>query len=237
MNIMLEIFYNLYLALIKESTLIGMLIYYFIGSIPFGVMEGHRLRGPDWNILDYGSGSMGAANVERLLGKKAGSKIKKRDILKGLLPTAISYLLVQYNLLDRWQLVAMALALGIGHCFSVFNMLVIRDGQWKIGKLMSGKGASTTYGILLVTNPLSGIAGYLARWAIVKWKKKSAPGTIVGIIVAFTCSIMLFLNSWLSLEFLTLLGLLTLLVLLMHISNIVRLVLGKENTLSHPNKS
>ena len=49
---------------------------YFIGSIPMGLVLGKLLKGVD--IRDYGSGKIGASNVLRSLGATTGTDSAQR---------------------------------------------------------------------------------------------------------------------------------------------------------------
>ena len=55
---------------------------YLIGSIPFGVV---MARVQNLNIREHGSGNIGATNVSRVLGKKAGLLTLLGDAIKGLI--------------------------------------------------------------------------------------------------------------------------------------------------------
>ncbi|MEY3825780.1 MAG: hypothetical protein RLZZ148_592, partial [Cyanobacteriota bacterium] len=57
------------------------LLAYLLGSIPTGYLVGKYLQGID--IREHGSGSTGATNVLRTLGKKAGISVLIIDMLKG----------------------------------------------------------------------------------------------------------------------------------------------------------
>lgn len=67
----------------------GIIISYFIGSIPTAFIFGRLLQGID--IRKFGSGNVGATNAIRVLGKRVGIAVLILDILKGV----ISILLVQ----------------------------------------------------------------------------------------------------------------------------------------------
>lgn len=62
---------------------IGLIISYLIGAIPFGLFFA-KAKGID--ILNLGSGNIGATNVGRVLGKKFGLAVFILDALKGALP-------------------------------------------------------------------------------------------------------------------------------------------------------
>ena len=60
------------------------LVGYFLGAIPFGVMIARRSAKVD--VTSYGSGKTGATNVLRVAGKKAAAAVVVFDVLKGFLP-------------------------------------------------------------------------------------------------------------------------------------------------------
>ncbi|MFI4881172.1 MAG: glycerol-3-phosphate 1-O-acyltransferase PlsY [Phycisphaerales bacterium JB064] len=64
---------------------------YLIGSIPFGFLIA-RAKGV--NILKEGSGNIGATNVRRVLGRGPGNLCFALDVLKGLVPTLASGLVL-----------------------------------------------------------------------------------------------------------------------------------------------
>ncbi|NJM45016.1 MAG: glycerol-3-phosphate 1-O-acyltransferase PlsY [Alkalinema sp. RU_4_3] len=73
--------------------LLTLLLAYMLGSIPFGYLAAKWLKGID--IRKEGSGSTGATNVLRTLGKKAGITVLLLDVLKGFGAITAMYLL--YN--------------------------------------------------------------------------------------------------------------------------------------------
>ena len=54
---------------------------YLIGSVPFGLIVGKAVGGLD--VRDFGSGNMGAANVLRTVGARAGALTFALDVAKG----------------------------------------------------------------------------------------------------------------------------------------------------------
>ena len=63
---------------------------YLLGSIPTGYLLGFYLKGID--IREYGSGSTGATNILRNVGKGAALAVLLIDLLKGMLATGLIYL-------------------------------------------------------------------------------------------------------------------------------------------------
>jgi len=66
---------------------LGLLLTYLIGAIPFGVLLGRR-----WgvDIRHSGSGNTGATNAARLLGWRLGVLVFMLDVSKGFLPTLLA---------------------------------------------------------------------------------------------------------------------------------------------------
>jgi glycerol-3-phosphate acyltransferase PlsY len=115
-----------------------LLIAYLIGSIPCGFLLTKIMGGGD--IRKTGSGNIGATNVMRALGKKAGYITFVLDSAKGII------LLPLLNSSDIPQNISIYYALGIaviiGHCFPVWL------------KFRGGKGVSTALGIVAYTHLL-----------------------------------------------------------------------------------
>ncbi len=65
--------------------LLGVLISYLAGSIPFAYLAG-KARGIDLRM--HGSGNLGASNAVRVLGPRIGALVYFGDTVKGLLPVA-----------------------------------------------------------------------------------------------------------------------------------------------------
>jgi len=130
---------------------------YVIGSIPTGYWLTKVLKGID--IRQYGSGSTGATNVWRCVGKGPGICVFFIDLLKGLLPVRVALafdLAPDFAALDVHHLlpVFVALAALIGHSKSVFL------------NFQGGKSAATGLGTLLALKPLVGTATF-ATWLCV----------------------------------------------------------------------
>ena len=62
-------------------TVSALILSYFLGAIPSGYLITKKIKGFD--IRNYGSGNPGAANVYRIVGKKAGWATFICDALKG----------------------------------------------------------------------------------------------------------------------------------------------------------
>ncbi len=120
---------------------------YLIGAVPFGFLVA-QARGVD--VRQHGSGSIGATNVSRVVGKGWGVFTFFLDVLKGFIPTFFFPLWAQGGS-DLG--VAFGLAAVLGHGFPVYL------------RLKGGKGVATGAGMLLATAPVAAGAGLLC-WII-----------------------------------------------------------------------
>ena len=108
---------------------------YICGSIPFGVL---LAKTQHIDIREHGSGNIGATNVARTMGKKAGLFTLAGDVLKGWLVVLIASLWFGKTIVVAFA----GLAVFLGHLFSVFL------------KLKGGKGVATGLGVLSFIMPL-----------------------------------------------------------------------------------
>lgn len=186
--------------------IIGMIIVaYLLGSIPSGLWIGKIFYHKD--IRQLGSGNIGTTNTFRTLGPKAGVVVLLMDILKGTLAASQPYLLgVNVNPL------LIGIFASLGHTVSIFD------------HFHGGKAVATSAGILLAYNPpLFGIACLIFIGTLLLTSMASV-ASIIGISAIFI--IALCEHDWiLSLVA----GILTLVVLNRHKSNIRRIMAGKES--------
>lgn len=145
--------------MIFNLTMVALLIFaaYLLGSIPTGYLVGRYLEGID--IREHGSGSTGATNVLRTVGKSAALAVLLIDALKGAIALAVvnlTYSLVPGQLpadWHAWLITASALSAIIGHSRSIWL------------NFTGGKSVATTLGVLLVMNPTVAL-GTIACFAI-----------------------------------------------------------------------
>src|SRR5438552_2287286 len=139
------------LAIIAFATLAA----YLIGAIPFGYLVA-RSRGVD--ILQQGSGNIGATNVGRVLGKRFGILVFAFDFAKGAAPALLARWLTTPEIAEvvgRDGLPVLAgLAAFLGHMFPVYL------------RFRGGKGVATGAGVVSVLVPIP-TAGALVAWLLV----------------------------------------------------------------------
>lgn len=136
-----------------------LIVAYLLGSFPTGYLAGKYLQGID--LREYGSGSTGATNVLRTLGKIPAIAVLLIDVLKGALATILVNLVYSVPASEilplewhSWLITGVALAAIVGHSKSIWL------------NFTGGKSVATTLGVLLVMNPLVA-SGTLVTFAIV----------------------------------------------------------------------
>jgi acyl phosphate:glycerol-3-phosphate acyltransferase len=152
---------------------IGAVVGYVLGMIPTGAIVARRFG---LDLRQVGSGSTGATNVLRTLGKKWAALVAIVDVLKGSVAVLIVGLILRSAPPEQIvlaQVVAAAFAV-LGHTYS--PLLGFRGGR---GILTGGGG-------VLVLAPLAFFAALVGGVvAIVIWRYVSL-GSIVGAVIAGT---------------------------------------------------
>jgi glycerol-3-phosphate acyltransferase PlsY len=178
---------------------------YLLGSIPTGVLVARR-RGVD--LRTVGSGNIGATNVARALGRRAGVLVLVLDALKGL---AAVLLALALRPSEPW-LAGAGLAAVVGHLFPVWL------------RLQGGKGVATSVGVLLGLLPAAGAAAALAYLLVYGKTRTSSLGSLTAATAGLFAAP--FVAS--SVPRLALAGVLFLTIVVTHRENIARLVRGEE---------
>ena len=194
-----------------------LVIGYLLGSIPTGYIAGRYLMGID--IREHGSGSTGATNVLRTIGKAPAIAVLLIDMLKGAIALELVNLLYAFDsaklVPDNWKywlIIATALTAIVGHSKSIWL------------NFTGGKSVATTLGMLLVMNPvvaLGSLATFLVFLAI--FRIVSLSSIIAAIAVNL---LMIILNQ--PIPYLIFGGLAGAYVIIRHKTNIQRLLAGTE---------
>lgn len=197
---------------------------YLIGSVPFGVLISRR-RGVD--LRRVGSGNIGATNVARAIGRKWGYACFFLDTGKGLVPTALSVLLVPLPA-EGAGVLAQSVWLGtgcgviLGHVFSLYL------------RFRGGKGVATALGVVIGIYPYFTWAGLaaLGLWcAVTLISRYVSLGSVVaalGFVPLFAAFNWPVGRYWPLLVFA---AAMVVLILFRHRSNIRRLLAGTESKL------
>ena len=183
---------------------------YLFGSFPSGYLAGRLAKGID--IRSLGSGSTGATNVLRHIGKRAAITVFLLDLFKGVL----SILLAKYFLLnDSWQ-VAIGLSTLIGHIWPIWL-------NWK-----GGKAVATGLGIFLGLSWQVGLATLGIFIIMITLFRIVSLASVSASLALPLIMFLSFSTSNFSLPFLIISLLAMTLVIWRHRENIVRLIKGKE---------
>ena len=92
-----------------------------------------------------GSGNIGATNVARTVGARAGLLTLAADILKGLGPTCVTRVVVA----DPSAATLVGIATVVGHVYPLF------------ARFRGGKGVATAFGAFLVLAPLGALVSFV----------------------------------------------------------------------------
>ena len=183
---------------------------YLFGSFPSGYLAGRITKGID--IRSLGSGSTGATNVLRHIGKRAAITVFLLDVFKGV----ISILLAK-NLLPNDSLqVAMGLSTLTGHIWPIWL-------NWK-----GGKAVATGLGIFLGISWQVGLATLGVFILMLTLFRIVSLSSITASIALPLIMFLSFDKSDVSLPFLVISLLAMILVIWRHRENIIRLIKGKE---------
>jgi glycerol-3-phosphate acyltransferase PlsY len=129
------------------------IVAYLIGSVPFALLLARRWGAAD--LRRIGSGNLGAANVLRASGVKAGVLVAVLDITKG----AVSVMLAQRFADHAAAPAAAGLAAIVGHIYPVWL------------RFRGGKGVATACGVFSVLTPFA-IPPALGIFVVAVWLTK-----------------------------------------------------------------
>lgn len=205
-------------------TLIGLAAYaivavvgYLSGSISSGYIVGKIYRNID--LRTVGSGSTGATNTFRTLGRGAGILVATVDILKGALAVIFAQLMFGEGTYGRPIAEALAAVFAVvGHCWPI-----TLQGR-------GGRGVATGFGALLfVATPAwaSAVAAFAIALALTRMVSVGSLASVVGALVGYLlfCAIGWLSFNWATLGFILIAGSI---VYIRHLPNIQRIVRGVE---------
>ncbi len=142
------------------------LLAYFIGGLPFGYWFVRLSSGRD--IRTMGSGNIGATNVHRTVGGKAGCIVLLLDIVKGFSAVWLAALLTRANPL---ALGLSAVAVMLGHCYPIFL------------RFKGGKAVACFVGAFAYAAPLALAFAVFAFLIVVALSKHISLGSIFAALV------------------------------------------------------
>ena len=193
-------------------TILILLISYFLGSIPTGFLFGKFLKNID--LRTVGSGSTGATNVLRNIGRWPAFFVFIIDVGKGIFAVKIAQYYSDQSLI---QVLAGMSAIS-GHIWPI----------WLKGK--GGKAVATGLGMFLALSWKVGLASFLVFLVVLS---KSKYVSLSSISAAIFLPIFMFLNvgkfihSYFIISFLV-----SILVIWKHRTNVKRLLKGEETKIN-----
>lgn len=194
-------------------TIIALIVAYLLGAIPFAYLLGMKFKGID--IRKHGSGNLGATNGIRVLGPKLGLTAGFFDIIKAIIPMALTQVAANVLLENGFpiNLLWVGFAAAVGHCYPVYM------------KFKGGKAVATSIGAYLVLFPLQAVVLFAASLGIVKLTKfVSVASSMFSVL--FVLEGLLFMRT---IEELTPRVAFMVLILWRHRANYQRILQGTEN--------
>lgn len=185
--------------------LISLIPFYLLGAFPTGHLVS-KLHGIE--ITKEGSGNVGATNVARVIGKRAGVFTLLGDVLKGALGVCIAGLVVG----EEWFPGAAAVAVVLGHCFSLPPYL------------KGGKGVATALGVIAVLYPSSSLVALLMFGASFGIWKIVSLSSIAATLVVPMWALVTNASDAVSISLMVVAAI----IVMRHEQNIKRLIEGRE---------
>ena len=187
-----------------------LLLGYLLGSLPSGYLAGRWYKGID--LRTYGSGSTGATNVLRNVGKGPALVVFLVDVAKGSAAVLLANAMTQNNPLNDWIQVLAGLAALAGHIWPVW-----------LG-FKGGKAVATGFGMFLGLAWPVGLACFGVFMAVFS---VSRIVSLASVIAALSLPLLMVAGSDSTANVVVALVAL-LLVLWRHRSNLQRLINGSE---------
>lgn len=184
---------------------------YLIGSIPTGYIVVKLFTGQD--IRKSGSGSTGATNVKRIMGKKWFFIVMFLDAFKGALPVILAKIFATTFIHSGLIPVLCAVAAILGHSKSIFL------------KFTGGKSVASGVGTIIALNWQVGLIIALV-WSVITYFSKYVS---IGSIIALAVSpiLMYLFHEPIAYVLYCILG--AVYIIYLHRENILRLINGTES--------
>ena len=201
---------------------------YFLGSIPFGLIIGKLKGGVD--IREYGSGKTGATNVMRTVGTKLGVLTLVLDVVKAAVAVGLAAIIVGRSagiftiggVTIYWQQVAQVVA----------GLAAVAGHNWPVfAKFKGGRGVTAYFGTLFAIYPPAGIFGAQVLAITALRSRHMSLGSILGALAALCLMIPLVVLYNFPLIYLVYGSVVVVLLVYQHQDNIKRLRQGTERRL------
>ncbi|MEP6781020.1 MAG: glycerol-3-phosphate 1-O-acyltransferase PlsY, partial [Gemmatimonadaceae bacterium] len=191
---------------------------YLVGSFPTAYLVG---KGYGIDLRTVGSGNLGATNVLRSIGWKAGLLVYVVDMVKGVLPVVLFPTVASVAKGWPWGVV-FGIAAIMGHVRPIF--LLGKGG---------GKGVATASGVFLGLAPIPALIAFVVFVVVTSVSRYVSLGSLIG-------AVSLVIAMWFQEAEFSALFIVTAtvaaFVFYTHRANIARLRSGTENKIGHSSK-
>lgn len=157
-------------------TVVLMLMAYFAGSIPMGVLVARVTGGTDPRTI--GSGRTGGTNALRALGRGRAAIVVIGDLLKGALPVLLARYVTGGDPLAEALCGAAAVAGAIWSVFAGFR---------------SGRGVGTGVGTMLVIQPVAVVLATTVFVGVILLTRYVSLGSLIGSAAMFPAMLLVLL--------------------------------------------
>jgi glycerol-3-phosphate acyltransferase PlsY len=186
---------------------------YFAGSIPVGVIVARVSGGPDPRTI--GSGRTGGTNALRALGRKWAALVVIGDLAKGAVPVLITRILTDADSLAEVLVAGAAVAGSVRSIFLNFS---------------GGRGVGTGVGTMLVIQPLAVVLAAPVFFLAILATRYVSLGSLLGSAAMFPATLLIWAvaSGWVPPAYLVWAAVGPVLIWLAHADNIDRLLHGTE---------
>ena len=196
--------------------IMAMLGGYLLGSVPFALVIGKVFYKTD--IRNFGSRNLGGGNAGRVLGKKAGVAVMTMDILNVALAIWLAFLWGEGEMI----LILAGLSAAVGHCFPLFAGFKGGKAVATMYGFLFGMALVGGYGLRIFLFPLAVFLIVLYFWKII---------ALASIFSAAAVTVFVYITTG-SISMLTALSIFTVLIVVRHKKNIIRIINHEENKIS-----
>ncbi|MGA0163150.1 MAG: glycerol-3-phosphate 1-O-acyltransferase PlsY [Bdellovibrionota bacterium] len=180
---------------------------YLLGGVPFGLLWGRIFA--DIDVRDFGSGNIGATNVNRILGRKLGAATLLSDVLKSVL----CVFLAKTFGMSIFEMALVGLAAVVGHCYPIYL------------RFRGGKGVATALGACLLITPIAAFVA-VATWLFVfRMSRISALSALIAALILLLAALVE--THW-SISVGSVYLIMVIIILIRHKDNIQRMRKGVE---------
>ena len=193
--------------------IVMLILSYLIGAFPSGLIIGKLFFKKD--IRQYGSGNTGATNSFRVLGRPAGFIVTFLDIFKGFITVFFPLWFPVHadGVISTFFTNGLIVGLFaiLGHVYPIYL------------KFNGGKAVATSAGVVLGVNPILLLILAIIFFSVLKIFKYVSLSSIIAAISCVIGSIIIHDYILLAVS-----GIVTIILIIRHKSNIVRIFKGEE---------